>query len=120
MREVIAVIRNDKWQATREAVGPLDVLEICHQRVLGRGRQRGLRYLRPSRGGEVGGMEFLPKRMVWWLVPDDKVDAIVAALFRVNRTGNYGDGKIFVCPVEDFSEHEGDKASTLTRPGGRG
>lgn len=120
MREVIAVIRNERWQATREAVGPLGVQEVCHQRVLGRGRQRGLRYLRPSKGGEVGGMEFLPKRMVWWLVSDGKVDAVVAALVRVNRTGNHGDGKIFVCPVENASGDEGDEASTLTRPGERG
>jgi len=119
VKEVIAVIRNERWQATREAVGPLDVQEICHQRVLGRGRQRGLRYLRPSKGGEVGGMEFLPKRMVVWLASDDKVDALVAALIRVNRGGNYGDGKIFVCPVEDAPVPKVDEAGTLTRQGDR-
>ncbi len=106
MKEIIGLIRPERWQATREALAALGVEEVCHQRVLGRGRQQGLRYLRPLQGGEVGGAEFLSKRMVWWLVSDDRVDAVVAALMSVNRSGNYGDGKVFVCPLEQISASE--------------
>ena len=110
MKEVVAIIRPERWQATREAAARFDVVEAAHLRALGRGRQRGLRYLRrvvAETGGavteEVGGMQFLAKRIVTWLAPDDRVREFVATVIRVNQTGNFGDGKIFVCPVEDVS-----------------
>lgn len=103
MKEVVGVIRPERWQATRDALAALGVEELYHQRVLGRGHQQGLRYLRPQQAGEPGGAEFLSKRMVWWLVSDGNVDAVVSTLIKVNRTGNYGDGKIFVCSLEQLS-----------------
>ena len=60
LKEVIAFIRPDKWQVTRDTASALGAEEIMHWRVLGRGRQRGLRYLRPLPGGEEWGMQFLP------------------------------------------------------------
>ncbi len=103
MKEIIAIIRPEKWQATREAAKALGFQEVTHHRVLGRGRQRGLRYLRPLSGGEEAGIPYLPKRMVVWMVQDEQVNALVTAIFRTNQTGNYGDGKIFVCPLEGVS-----------------
>ena len=50
MKEVIAFLRPEKWQTTREAVRALQIEEVLHNRVLGRGHQRGLRYLRPTVG----------------------------------------------------------------------
>ena len=101
MKEVIAIIRPEKWQATQEAVAALGAEHFSRQRVLGRGRQRGLRYLRPTVGDQPGEMQFLPKRMAAWLVADQMVEPLVAALIRTNRTGSYGDGKVFVCPIDD-------------------
>lgn len=46
MKEVISIIRPEKWDATREAVAAHEVYETVHVRVLGRGHQRGLHYLR--------------------------------------------------------------------------
>ena len=46
-------------------------------------------------------MEFLPKRMGVWLVPDDQTDIVISIIVRANAGGNYGDGKIFVCPMGD-------------------
>ena len=103
MKEVVAIIRPEKWQATREAVDKLGLQEVMHRRVLGRGTQGGLRYLRPMSGLEEGGMRFLPKRMIVWVVPDEKVSNLVESLMRINATGNFGDGKIFVCPLESVS-----------------
>ena len=51
--------------------------------------------------GEEGGMQFLPKRMAVWIVPDEQADALVDAIASANAGGNYGDGKIFICPMED-------------------
>ena len=103
MKEVIAVVRPEKWQASLEALHAVGVQDVIQRRVMGRGHQQGLQYLRRSQGHEESGMPYLPKRMITSLVTDDQVVATVQALIRVNQTGNYGDGKIFVCPVEDVS-----------------
>ena len=53
-------------------------------------------------------MQFLPKRMLTWLVPDEMTGSLVRALIAVNKSENFGDGKVFVCPVEEviFSPEE--------------
>ena len=107
LKEVIAFIRPDKWQATREVANALGAEEIMHWRVLGRGRQRGLRYLRPLSGGEEGGMQFLPKWMAGWVIESQQAEALVAAIIRANCTNNYGDGKVFVCQVDEVSGASG-------------
>ncbi len=101
MKEVIAVIRSEKWQETINAAQAMGVTECSHIRVMGRGKQRGLRYMRPVNGSDDGVMQFLPKRMLTWLVPDEKAGGLVRALIAVNRTENFGDGKVFVCPMEE-------------------
>ncbi|HNR59431.1 MAG TPA: P-II family nitrogen regulator, partial [Methanothrix sp.] len=64
---------------------------------------RGLEIVCPSdleepRGGSV---KFLPKRMISVVVVEEFVPAVVAVITRVNRTGNIGDGRIFVSPIEE-------------------
>ena len=111
MKEVIAIVRPNKWQATRETSDTLGAQEIMNRRVLGRGHQQGLRYLRPLSGGEEGGMQYLPKRMVAWVVTDEQVEALVAAIIQANCTNSYGDGKIFVCPVNEVRATSGGEAT---------
>ncbi len=101
MKEVIAVTRPEKWQPTLAAAAALGLTEYSQMRVMGRGRQRGLRYMRPVNGSDDGVMQFLPKRMLTWLVPDELVAGLVRGLISVNKTDNYGDGKVFVCPVAE-------------------
>ena len=100
MKEIIALIRPEKWQATVEALHTVGVEDTTQRRVMGRGRQQGLQYLRRAQGAEETSMPYLPKRLVTCLVEEQQVGATVQALIRVNQTGNYGDGKIFVCPLE--------------------
>ena len=99
MKEVIAIIRPEKWQASVEAAHALGASSYLHQRVMGRGRQRGLRYMRPVNGHDDGVIQFLPKRMLVWGVPDELATPLANALISVNRSDNYGDGRIFVCSV---------------------
>ena len=101
MKEVIAVIRSEKWQETIDAAQAIGLAECSHVRVMGRGKQRGLRYMRPVNGSDDGVMQFLPKRMLTWLVPDELVGGMVRSLINVNKSDNYGDGKVFVCPVAE-------------------
>ena len=44
---------------------------------------------------------WLPKRMVYLVVHDDEVQEVVDIIIKTNQTGNFGDGKIFVTPIED-------------------
>ena len=103
MKEVIAIIRPEKLQETLEAAHAMGLTDCLHLRVMGRGKQRGLRYMRPVNGSEDGVMQFLPKRMLTWLVPDQMASGLVRALITVNKSENFGDGKVFVCPAEDAS-----------------
>ena len=46
-------------------------------------------------------MRFIPKRMISTVVEDEEVPKVVETIIRTNQTGHIGDGKIFVCPMED-------------------
>ena len=102
MKEVIAVTRSEKWQETVDAAQAIGLTEYSHLRVMGRGKQRGLRYMRPVNGSDDGVMQFLPKRMLSWLVPDEMAGGLVRTLITVNKSENFGDGKVFICPVEEI------------------
>lgn len=76
--------------------------------VLGRGRQKGIEseVNIEYRSGileqnKSGGMKYIPKRYLSIVVDDESVDTVLDAIIKVNRTGQIGDGKIFICPVED-------------------
>ena len=100
MKELVAVIRPEKWRETHRAAIEAGATGITQHRALGRGRQAGLRYA-AANGGQPVVMGYLPKRLVSCIVTADKMPAVLKRLIEVNRTGNPGDGKIFVCPVAD-------------------
>ena len=102
MKEIVAIIRPDKYLSTLEAVMKLGATDCLEQRVLGRGRQGGLRYLRPGSNPVQETIDFLPKRMLTWLVTDDKVMPVVEAVLGANRASAYGAGKIFICHVSEI------------------
>jgi nitrogen regulatory protein PII 2 len=93
LRELTAIIRSSKWKATTEALRAAGFVAMTRQRVYGRGRQKGLRY---GTDPSAGGIPVLPKWMLTLVVEDAQVDAAIAAMVAANRTGEIGDGKIFV------------------------
>ena len=100
MKEVIAIIRPQQWSPTKLRLQRLHVQAFTHTRVLGRGRERGLRYL-PRAGAARGmGVRYLPKRMISWVVEEAHVEPLVNAIIEINQTGQLGDGKIFVLPID--------------------
>lgn len=111
LREVVAIVRPGKRLATRQALESAGVAGYTTYTVLGRSRQRGLRF--PAAGHEIVDAEaaktneaviqFVPKQLFSAVVEADRVDEVVAALIKVNRTGKgqYGDGRIFVVDVEE-------------------
>ncbi|GBE18614.1 nitrogen regulatory protein P-II [archaeon BMS3Abin16] len=120
MQEVIAIIRVNKMQSTKEALSEKGFYAMSAARALGRGKQRGLQYeLKPeapeSLGYEGSGyMKYVPKRVLWITVRDDQLEAVVETIINANQTRKIGDGKIFVCPVENAirvrTGEEGDAA----------
>ena len=111
LKEVIAIIRPERWIQTKQAVEGLGITAFTHHRVVGRGRQRGLHFL-ARRGASSGtGFKFLPKRMISWIVQESQVDDLVQTIMAANRTGQIGDGKIFVLPLDEVAQIENDERS---------
>lgn len=102
MKEVIAIIRPGLAKLTKQKLAEKGFLAYTEERVSGRGKQSGLRYPEgdPDSSGHHG-ISFLPKRMLTLFVNEDELDRVMAVLTEANRTGEIGDGKIFICPAED-------------------
>ena len=104
MKEIDAVIRPRKDRETKEALARIGVYTCTTRRVYGRGRQRGLRYnVNPASipAAEHVAMRYLPKKMMYLVVNDRQVRPTLQTIIRVNQTGQYGDGKIFVMGFEN-------------------
>jgi len=101
MKEVMAIIQMNRMEATKDALDVIGIPSITAYKVSGRGKQRGLQIPHPSKieGSEQRSMKYIPKRMISIMVEDEFVPAVVAVITKVNRTGSFGDGRIFVCPV---------------------
>jgi nitrogen regulatory protein P-II 1 len=99
MKKIEAVIRPEKITAVKAALDALGFPGMTFTQVTGRGTQRG--QTEPSTGGEPVTVDLLPKVKLEVVVPDGAVEAVIEAISAVARTGNVGDGKIFVIPVEE-------------------
>ena len=97
MKMLIAVIKPFKLDAVREALADIGVQGMTVTEVRGFGRQKGHTEL--YRGGEYT-VDFLPKIKVEVVVPDHLLDKVAEVMSQAAKTGNIGDGKIFVTPVE--------------------
>jgi nitrogen regulatory protein P-II 1 len=96
MKKVEAIIRPDRLQAVQDALDALGSSGLTVTEVLGCGRQRG--YTETYRGTRVN-ISLQRKIKVEAVVVDERVEAIVEAIAGAARTGEIGDGKIFILPV---------------------
>jgi nitrogen regulatory protein PII 2 len=106
MKEIIAIIRPKKVSPTKNALEKLGFPSMTAVSVLGRGRQRGIASemnyeVSPDILGKSGGMKYIPKRLLSVVVRNADVDAVIKTIIEVNQTAQIGDGKIFICPVDD-------------------
>jgi nitrogen regulatory protein P-II 1 len=97
MRKIEAIIRPERLQDVQDALDELGVSGLTVSDVVGCGRQKG--YTEQYRGSRAN-ISLLPKIKVESVVPPDRVDAAVEAIVRAARTGEIGDGRVFVYPVE--------------------
>ena len=97
MKLIIAIIKPFKLDAVRDALTSLGVQGLTVTEVKGYGRQKGQTEI--YRGAEYA-VSFLPKLKIEVAVASDMVTQVVDAITAAARTGQIGDGKIFVTPVE--------------------
>jgi nitrogen regulatory protein P-II 1 len=98
MKMLECIIRPHKLEAVREALDKVDVHGMTVTEVRGYGRQKGHTEL--YRGVEYK-TEFQPKLRLEIVVRDDQVAETTKVVQESAKTGNFGDGKIFILPVED-------------------
>ena len=96
MKLVIAIIKPFKLDDVRTALGQIGVAGLTVTEVKGYGRQRG--HTEIYRGAEYA-VNFLPKIKVEVAVATDQVDKTIEAITGAAKTGQIGDGKIFVLDV---------------------
>jgi nitrogen regulatory protein P-II 1 len=97
MKKIEAIIKPFKLDDVKEALTGIGVIGMTVSEVRGFGRQKGHTEL--YRGGEYT-VDFLPKIKIEVVVPDSLVDKVAGVLAGAAKTGNIGDGKIFVHPVD--------------------
>jgi nitrogen regulatory protein P-II 2 len=97
MKLVIAIIKPFKLEDVRDAIGDLGIAGLTVTEVKGYGRQRG--HTEIYRGAEYA-VNFLPKMKIEVAVPDDRADKVVEVITSTAKTGQIGDGKIFVLDLE--------------------
>jgi nitrogen regulatory protein P-II 2 len=97
MKFVIAIIKPFKLEEVRDALTAIGVHGMTVTEVKGYGRQKG--HMEIYRGAEYA-VNFLPKVRVEVAVAADQIDEVVETISRAAKTGQIGDGKIFVAPIE--------------------
>jgi len=97
MKLVIAIIKPFKLDAVRDALLAVGVHGMTVTEVKGYGRQKG--HTEIYRGAEYA-VNFLPKIRVEVAVPETDVDKVVEAIGMAAKTGQIGDGKVFVTPID--------------------
>ena len=98
MKKIEAVIRPEKLEPVRGALAEMGVMGMTVTEVSGRGREKGI--ILQWRAGEYT-VELLPRVKVEVVVLDEDLGRALNAIVRKSRTGERGDGKIFIIPVEN-------------------
>lgn len=113
MKEIIAIIRINKINETKQVLAEAGYIPMTCRKVYGRGRKKvnyelveGLFDEDAATSPKVleaisENHRLIPKRFLTMIVEDRDVAPIVKILIDTNQTGNMGDGKIFVAPITD-------------------
>ena len=97
MKMITALVRPSKIDAVKTALVALDIVGMTVSDVRGFGRQKG--QVERYRGNEFT-VDFLQKSKIIVVLDDSKVESAIEAIMEAARTGEIGDGKIFVNSVE--------------------
>ena len=97
MQLIKAIIRPNKLEDVKDALSKMSVSGMTVREVRGHGRQKGHRAV--YRGTEYA-VTLLPKIMIELVIDDYLVDDAIKTIIDTARTGEIGDGRVFVLPVE--------------------
>ncbi len=97
MKKIEAIIRHLKLEEVKDALNAKGVQGMTVTEVNGFGRQKGQRH---TYRGTPYTIEFVPKVKVNIVVPDQELEEVVETILAVARTGDVGDGKIFITDLE--------------------
>ena len=98
MQKIEAIVRHFKLEAVKNALNERGVKGMTVTEVRGFGRQKG--HTETYRGAEYA-VDFIPKVKVEVVVSNEDVRAVIDTIMNSARTGQVGDGKIFVTPLAD-------------------
>lgn len=99
MKKVEAIVRFSKFEDLKEALEAIGINFFTYFEVFGHGKQKGdvVTYR-----GAVYDSGDIPRLKLEVIVNSDKVDQVIDTIIEHGRTGNIGDGKIIVSPIEQF------------------
>ena len=110
MKLIKAIVRPNKVDDVRDALGRISLPGMTVTEVRGHGKQKG--HTATYRGKEYD-VSLLPKMQIEVVVADNLVDEVVTAIITAARTGEIGDGRIFVVPVEQsYRIRTGERSDT--------
>ena len=98
MKKIEAIIRPNMLEDVKEALRLIDISGITVNQVMGCGKQKGWKEF--YRGTEVS-LNVLQKVKIELIVPDDKLDKTLETIIKAARTGEVGDGKIFISDIQE-------------------
>src|ERR1700730_5788834 len=111
MKKIEAIIKPFRLEDVKDALVEIGVAGLTTVEVKGFGRQKG--HTEIYRGSEYT-VEFVPKVMVIVVVGDSVVESAVAAIVKAGKTGEIGDGKVFVSTIDEAirirTEETGERA----------
>jgi len=111
MKKIEAIIKPFKLEEVKDALSEIGIEGMTVSEVKGFGRQKG--HTEIYRGSEYK-VDFLPKVKIEIVLPDNRVEAAVAAIVGAAKTGKIGDGKVFVANIEEIirirTDEKGDAA----------
>ncbi len=98
MKQITAIIRPDRYEPVKNALLKCGYPGVSVSDIEGHGRQKGIEQVWR---GEKFRMELIPKLKLQLVVPDKDSETIIQEIIKAAKTGNTGDGKIFVSNVEE-------------------
>lgn len=99
MKKIQAIIRREKLIDIMDKLVEADILGITVQNVRGRGNQKNIEL---QFRGRIFSVNLLPKTKIELMINDEDVEKVVNIIQKTAHTGNIGDGKIIILPIDDI------------------
>ncbi|MCC7552876.1 MAG: P-II family nitrogen regulator [Methanobacteriaceae archaeon] len=99
MKRVVAIIRQEKLEDVKNALHEIGCDGMNVSEVKGRGRQMGIK--ETYRGSKYC-IDLLPKTRIELVIKKEDLDLVTETIVNSGKTGEIGDGKIFISPIEEI------------------